>query len=173
MNCIVKDIKKVIRMTTPLHNAIIITSFIRSLLSSYDAKDRKENIKPIQILRQRCKKFMTSRSRTNYKVLSESVKIGDAVWQDTINHFANKNLKIEVISTVVRLYDLYEEELGKYASIHSKQIEALAIHQTDVTTKDIEHTSYIIADYMLERLSAFTGKHRRKLNLLQKVVENE
>ena len=171
MNCIVKDIKKVIRMTTPLHNAIIITSIIRSLLSSYDAKDRKENIKPIQILRQRCKKFMTSRSRTNYKVFLESVKIGDAVWQDTINHFASKNLKIEVTSTVIRLYDLYEAELSKYASIHSKQIEALAIHQTDVTSKDIEHTSYEVADYLLEKLGAFTGKKRRKLNLFKKVVK--
>jgi len=160
-------------MTTPLHNAIILSSILGSLLSEYDVKNPKENIKPIQILRKRLRKFMSSRGRTNYKIFLESVKIGDEVWKKSVDHFASKNMKLEVISTFVRLYDLYEDELSRFASIHNKQVEAFAIHQTSSLSKEIEHSSYDVADYMLNELSVFTGKKRRKLNLLERVAWDE
>ena len=37
--------------------------------------------------------------------------------------------------------------------------------------KEIEHASYEVSDYILDKLAQTTGIHRKKLNLLQKAED--
>ena len=155
--------------TTPLQNAIMISSIIGSIMSNYDPRVAADRKKPINEIRRRIKKFMYKRSRSNVKEFHEAIAVSDAAWKNCINHFIEQNIKIDAVSTVVRLYDLYADAMSKHANIHDKQMEAYAL---DAYTGAIEMTSYEVSDYILDELSVVTGVKRRKLNLLQK-VKNE
>ena len=154
------------KKTTPLQNAIIISSLIGTLLSEYSVK---ENTKIITLLKRRIHKFMYSRSRTNKKEFLEALRISEAIWKQSINHFAKKKTKLEVISTVIRLHDLYSTEVSRFANIREEHLESLSANQSESTTQEIELDSYEVADYILNELSSFTGVERRKLNLLQRI----
>ena len=150
--------------TTPLQNAIIISSIIGSIMSHYDpalAADRK---KPINEIRRRIKKFMFSRSRSSAKEFHEAIAVANAAWENAVNHFADKNIKIDAVSTVIRLYDLYADAMSRYANIHEKQMERYA---NGAYSGEIELTSYEVSDYILDQLSEVTGVKRRRLNLLK------
>ncbi|MCX6076040.1 MAG: hypothetical protein NTW78_04045 [Campylobacterales bacterium] len=147
-------------MTTPLQNAMMLSSIIGSIMANYDPTKAKERLRPITELKARLKKFMWTRSRSNKNEFFEAIQFADRAWQKSINHFADKKLSIEAISTIVRLYDLYEEPLTKYANIRSKQIEAFARGVTDATSLQHEMNSYEVADYIIEQLSVFTGIKR-------------
>ncbi len=150
----------VTKTTTPLQNAMMLSSIIGSILSNYNPAVAKERAKPIQELRARLKKFMYVRSRSNQKEFLEAIKYADTAWRNSINYFAAQNLKIEAISTIVRLYDLYEEPLTKYANVRAKQIDAYAAGITDDTTLEHETNSYEVADYIIEQLATFSGVKR-------------
>ena len=147
----------------------MISSIIGSIMSNYDPRVAADRKKPINEIRRRIKKFMYKRSRTNAKEFDEAIILANTVWKKSVNHFINKNMQIDAVSTVIRLYDLYEDAMSKHANIHDKQMEAYAL---DAYTGDIEMTSYEVSDYILDELSTVTGVKRRKLNLLQK-VKNE
>lgn len=148
------------KTTTPLQNAMMLGSIIGSILSNYDPKVARDRARPIQTLRARLKKFMYIRSRSNHKEFAEAVNYANIAWQKSINHFVEQKLKIEAISTIVRLYDLYEEPLTKYANVRAKQIEAYAMGITEDTTLEHETNSYEVADYIIEQLAAFSGVRR-------------
>jgi glycyl-tRNA synthetase beta subunit len=155
--------------TTPLQNAIIISSIIGSIMSNYDpalAADRK---KPINEIRRRIKKFMFTRSRSSVKEFYKAIAVANAVLKNAVNHFADKNIQIDAVSTVIRLYDLYADAMSRYANIHEKQMERYA---NGAYSGDIELTSYEVSDYIIDQLSEVTGVKRQKLNLLQR-VKNE
>ena len=157
--------------TTPLQHAIIISSIIGSIMSHYDpalAADRKN---PINEIRRRIKKYMFTRSRSNKKEFLEAVKYSDIVWRTSVNHFAKHNIKIDAVSTVIRLYDLYAHPLSRYANINEKQMEAYA-YKSMLDDNDIEQSSYEVSDFILDQLATYTGIKRKKLNLLQR-VKNE
>jgi len=78
-------------------------------------------------------------------------------------------MKIDAVSTVVGLYSLYEEPLSKFVGIHHKQMESYSYNPN--TSLEIETQSNEVSDYILEKLSAFTGVQKRKLNLLKKVKD--
>jgi len=150
--------------TTPLQNAIIISSIIGSIMSNYDNSVKEERTKPIAEIRRRIKKFMFRRSRSNAKEFHEAIAVANAAWQNAVNHFVGKGLKIDAVSTVIRLYDLYADAMSRYANIHEKQMERYA---NGAYSGDIELTSYEVSDYILDQLSAVTGVKRRRLNLLK------
>jgi len=152
--------------TTPLQNAIMISSIIGSIMSNYDPKVASERKKPINEIRRRIKKFMYKRSRTNAKEFDEATILANIVWKKSVNHFIDKNMRIDAVSVAIRLYDLYADAMSKHANIHDKQMEAYAF---DAYSGDIEMTSYEVSDYILDELSSVTGVKRQKLNLLQKV----
>jgi len=154
------------KTTTPLQNAVMISSIIGSIMSNYDATLADERKKPINEIRKRIKKFMYKRSRSNKKEFYAAIALSDTAWRECINHFAKNNLQIETISTVIRLYDLYANTMSRYANIHDKQMEAYA-YCSSIQNVDIEQTSYKVSDYIIEQLSVFTGIKRKKLNLLK------
>ncbi len=157
--------------TTPLQNAIIMSSIMGSILSSYDAKLAKDRRKPINTLRKRIHKFMFTRARTNKNEFLAAIKYSDKVWRECVNHFADKKISIESVSTLVRLYDLYEEPMSRYANINEKQMESFA-KDTSMCDLSIETNSYEVADFILNKLSKYTDIKRRKLNLLSMVKDD-
>jgi len=150
--------------TTPLQNAIIVSSIVGSIMSSYDVTIPEERKKPINEIRRRIKKFMYRRSRSNKKEFLESIKIADSIWRDTVNYFAEKHLKIDAVFTILGLYNKYADEMSKYANVREKQMER---YSYDANSGEVEFTSYEVSDYMLEKLSKITGKQNKKLNLLK------
>lgn len=157
------------KTTTPLQNAMILGSIIGSILDGYNPAVAKERATPIQILRARLKKFMYTRSRSNKKEFLESVRLAHTAWSNSIDYFAEQKLSIEAISTIVRLYDLYEEPLTKYANVRAKQIDAYAAGITEDTTLEHETNSYEVADYIIEQLAVFSGV--RRVSKFKKVIQ--
>jgi len=146
--------------TTPLQEAIILSSIIGSLMSNYDPKLASERLKPIEVIRARIKKFMYQRARTNAKEFREALIYADRAWQKSIDHFAEHNYKIESVSTIIRLYDLYSKPLSRFVNLHEKQMEAFSMHQSKDVTVEIEQQSYEVSDFMLSELAVFTGVER-------------
>lgn len=157
-------------ITTPLQRAMIMTSIIGSILSSYDPKVASERKKSINILKQRTKKFMFRRSKSNKNEFSEAIKISDRVWRTSVDYFAENNISIEAVSIILALYNLYEDELSKYANIHNKQIEAYA-RNSNFSRADVEQNSYRVADFIIDELAPYTGVQKRVLNLKGKVED--
>lgn len=120
----------------------------------------RERTKSIQELRARFKKFMYVRSRTNKKEFLEAIKYADEAWRKMVEHFMEQKLAIEAVSTIIRLYDLYEEPLTKYANVRAKQIDAYAMGISEDTTLQLETNSYDVADYLIEQLAVFSGIRR-------------
>ena len=134
-------------------------------MSNYDPTIASERAKPIDTIRRRIKKFMFRRARINKREFLEATAIANSVWVSAVNHFAEKKMKIDAVSTIVGLYSLYEEPLSKFAGIHHKQMESYSYNPN--TPLEIEAQSNEVSDYILEKLSAFTGVQKRKLNLLK------
>jgi hypothetical protein len=155
--------------TTPLQNAIIVASIIGSIMAHYDPRLAADRKKPIDTIRKRVKKFLFRRSRISAKEFIECCAIADEAWQETVNHFVEKKISIDAVSTVIRLYWLYADALSKYANINDKQMEAYAYGGN--INQEIEHASYEVSDYILDKLAHTTGIHRKKLNLLQKAED--
>lgn len=147
-------------VTTPLQNAIMLSSIIGSILSNYDPRESSDRRKPILELRARFKKFMFVRSASNKKEFLEALRFADAAWKKAIDHFVKYKLTIEAVSTIIRLYDLYEEPLTKYANVRAKQIDAYAAGIIEKTTLELEQNSYEVADYITECLAEFSGIRR-------------
>ena len=144
----------------------MLSSIIGSIMSNYDTKLADERKKPIDTIRKRIKKFMFQRSRKNEKEFLAAVKCADVVWRASVNHFAEHKIKIDAVSTVIRLYDLYADVLSRYVNLHEKQMEAYA-YKAELNDTSIEHSSYEVSDYILDELSNYTGVKRKKLNLLK------
>ncbi len=153
--------------TSPLQNAIMLSSIIGSILSDYDNALAKERKKPILVLRARIKKFMFARSRSNHREFLEALKCADNAWRTSMSYFTKYKLQIDAVATVVKLHNLYEESLSRYANIHEKQIEAFARDMEKEITLKIEMDSYKVADYLLDELSKFSGVQRIKLKCMQ------
>lgn len=80
-----------------------------------------------------------------------------------MSHFAKYKLQIDAVSTIVKLHNLYEEPMSKYANIHEKQIEAFSRDMEKEITLKVEMDSYKVADYLLDELSKCTGVERVKI----------
>lgn len=135
----------------------MLGSIIGSIMANYNPEKAKERLKPIQVIKARLKKFMYQRSRTNPKDFAIATANAHIAWSNAVKHFANRNMSIEAISTVIRLYNFYDEPLSKYANINEKQMEAFANGLSDATTIVYEHNSYDVADFILKELEVFTG----------------
>lgn len=109
-----------------LINTIMIASIIGSLMEMYDPKIRRERSSAIDIIRARLKKFMFIKSRSNKREFLIAISNADRAWHKTIKYFANIKPQIEIVATVIRLYSVYSDLLGRYANINDKQIEAFA-----------------------------------------------
>jgi hypothetical protein len=140
----------------------MLSSIIGSLLSNYDNSLAKERKKPILVLRARIKKLMFARSRSNNKEFLEALKCADSAWRSSMSYFVKDKLQIDAVATVVKLHNLYEEPLSKYANINEKQIEAFARDMEKEITLKIEMDSYRVAEYLLDELSKFSGIERIK-----------
>ena len=110
---------------------------------------------------------MFTRSRTNKAEFLEAIRVSDAVWREALHHFEERKLTIDAVSTIVNLYNLYEQPLSKFANLHSKQIEAYSYNPH--ASLEIEQQSNEVSDYILDKLSDFTGIKRRALNLLKRI----
>ena len=152
---------------TNLQQAIAVGSMIGSILSEYKGKD---NTGPVQELKRVIKRMMFRRSRTNAKEFRQAISIADVVWRDAVNHFADKGISIEAISTVVALHNLYAEPLAKFADITQNRIDAYAITSTG---EHVEHeqNSYMVSDYIIDRLAEYTGVVRRDLSAMKRKAE--
>jgi len=150
-------------MTTKLQNAIIVGSIIGSILSEYSLAESK---KPIEILKKRIKKMMFNRSLSNYEEFKKAIKIADEVWKDTVNHFAEKNIAIVATTTILNLYTYYDDALKRFANIGDKQIESYLVFSGH-TSLTLEQNSYVVSDYLLDKLEVFSGVEKRVFGGLQ------
>ena len=127
---------------TNLHKAIIYASMFGSILSEFD-----KSPKAIMDIRVQVKKFMYKRSRTNRKEYVEAVKIGHKVWSDAINHYAEKNLKIDSFALVVALWSDQAELLARFVNLTQKRMDRFSlINDNDLLVAELD--AYEVADYI-------------------------
>jgi len=129
-----------------IQKSISATSLIGTLFSNYKAGDLNS---AGELVRKRAAKYMRQRRKTNKKYYFEAVMKTDKAWKDAVNHFADKNMRIEAKSTIRAIFNYFEEELA-YANIRSIHIENMMIHATD--DAEAEHNSDIVIDFIIEKL---------------------
>ena len=113
---------------------------------------------------------MYSRNRSNRKDFLIAIAIVDDVWQQTIHHFCNSKIRIDIMAIIIKLHNLYEKQLSKYANVHQKQMDAFERSQEMIDNLEIELHSYELADYIFDTLSDITGIKRVILEFQKEIV---
>ncbi|MDD3450951.1 hypothetical protein [Sulfurimonas sp.] len=149
--------------TSPIQNTIIAASIMGNLLSFYDHRVKFERTKSVELLRSRVRKFLAIKSRTNKNEYLKALSYSNFAWQKMIDVFVKNKTPIELATAVMRVYGLYSEQLNKYANINEKQMDAFALGMIGEITLEIEQSSYVVVDFLLDELSKFTGVKRKKL----------
>lgn len=142
-----------------IEQAIAIASTIGTLLDMYT--DRQSGA--IQEVRRVQTRFMRQRAKTNRKEFIRAVTVADQVWRDTIVRFENEKRPIELLTSCMRLYDVYEHELSKYALITQKRMEKMLINVAEHTSEEIEKSSFDVIDFLINQYFPYTGKRRMTL----------
>ena len=130
-----------------IQKSISGASLIGAIFSNYKAGELNS---AGELVRKRAAKYMRKRERTNHKQYFLAVMATDKAWKDAVNHFADKNMRIEAKSTVRAIFNYFEDELSKYANIRSEHIEKMMIQITD--DAEAEHNSDIVIDFIIEKL---------------------
>lgn len=82
-----------------------------------------------------------------------------------IDVFVKNKTPIELATAVMRVYGLYSEQLSKYANINEKQMDIFALGMIGEITLEIEQSSFVVVDFLLDELAKFTEIRRKKLRL--------
>jgi len=153
------------KLETNLQKAISAASLMNTIFGEYQAGDLN---KSSELVRKRVAKFMRQRNKTNRNEFMEVIKKTDEAWRMTINHFADKKLKIEAKTTISSIYRKFEKEMNRFVNINDKHIEKFAIGATD--DAEAEMNSDTVVDYIAGLLgvenerSAFAGKRLAIVN---------
>lgn len=131
-----------------LQVSIIYSSIIGSLLSEFE-----QSKKPIEDMKRQVKKFMFKRSRTNKKEFQEAVKQGNKIWVNTIAHFEEAKLSIDVFSTVIALWSSQADLLARFVNLNENRIERFSM-LNDNDRLDAEMDAYKVAEYLNNEIKA-------------------
>lgn len=149
--------------TSPIQNAIIAASIMGNLLSFYDHRIKQERTKSSELLRSRVRKFLATKSKTNKNEFLKALSYSNFAWQKMIDVFVKNKTPIELATAVMRVYGLYSEQLNKYANINEKHMDSFASEMIGEITLEIEQSSYVVVDFLLDELAKFTGVKRKIL----------
>lgn len=149
--------------TSPVQNAIIAASIIGNFLSFYDHRVKHERSKSVELLRSRVRKFLAARNKSNKNELLNAIAYSNFAWQKMIDVFVKNKTPIELATAVMRVYGLYSEQLSKYANINEKQMDIFALGMIGEITLEIEQSSFIVVDFLLDELAKFTEVKRKKI----------
>jgi hypothetical protein len=152
--------------------AIILSILIDSIMMNYKHDKRGEATEAINKIKNRVKKYITKKIKTNKIDFASALRISSEIWGSTIDHFEDQNIAIEGVSTVTRIYSLYSEILSKNVNLTESLIEKFSLGVTHFNTLEIEANSYEFADMILDKLSEYTAVKRVRLNHLNKGNKN-
>lgn len=130
-----------------VEKSIVASSLIGIIFTEYKAGELD---KAGELVRKRLAKYMRRRAKTNPKEFLIAIKITDTAWRETVNHFAEINMRIEAKSTIMEIFNYFEDGLSKYANVRDKHIENFMIQATD--DAEAEFNSDKVVDYLVEKL---------------------
>jgi len=158
--CKVPPVKEELSVVT---QAIILSILIDSIMLNYNPQRREERVESINKVRQRVKKYLSKKAKTNRREFTQALKISQEVWGSTIDHFEKLNVSIEATLTVTSFYNLYDIILAKQVNLTERLIEKFSCTMSDFTTLEIERSTKEVTDMILDKLAVYTGVHRREL----------
>lgn len=146
-----------------LEQAICVASIMGSLLNMYDVNKINSNINQVK---RDINTLIRKRAKSNRKEFVRAITVGDRVWGDAIKNY--KGVKIEVLTGCMKLYNIYETELNKFANISNKKIEKMLLGVDAMIDFDVESSSYAVFDFIIDELYKYTGK--RKLSIRERIT---
>jgi hypothetical protein len=105
--------------------------------------------KPVMEMRKRIKKFLNERSRKNHKLYLEGYNIGKKAWNDTIDHFESRSLKIEAASAIISVWSLRVDILSRLCNLTEKVVEKFSeVNYLGDNTYETEANAREVAKYL-------------------------
>ena len=127
---------------TNLQTAIIYASMLDSILAEFEKSPQA-----IMDLKRQVKKFMFKRSRTNKKEFREAILLGHKLWKDSIDHHAEKEMKIDSFALIVALWSSQAELLKKFVNLTERRIERFSlINDNELLGAELD--AYKVAEYI-------------------------
>jgi len=127
---------------TNLQIAIIYSSMLGSILNEYD-----KSPKAIMDLKRQVKKFLYKRARSNQKEFTEAIRIGQKVWVDAINKFAEDEIKIDSFAIIIALWSSEAKTLTKFVNLSEKRMEKFSMaNSSDLLSPELD--AYRVAGFI-------------------------
>jgi len=153
-------------MTKKLSNieiTIVVAHTMRRFLSNFEIHERTKEID--EVLR-RTKRFLMRRERLNNTEFVYATKLERAVYHNAVPAFSS-DTPIFALDFSVRLYDYFQTQLNKYASVNPKLIEKIdiAANKRVVDSKkeyEIESNSSDLLDEFIKQFEPLSGVALKK-----------
>jgi len=169
---------------TEVQRCIIIVSIMGTILSEYD----DDEITPsIQELKDVCESFMNKQSgvellpRIGYRITNKkrheqfkaTIKIGDRIWQASLDRYAKKSITIDAVSIVSSLYYFFPTILHKHTRINKQRMDAFQ-SESFPGDEESKKTGVIVGGYLMELLGKEMGyQFNGPLRALRQKIERE
>lgn len=131
---------------TSKEKALLATTLMNTIFQEYKANELNRHG---ELIWSRCGRFLRSSVKNNRESFIEIVLKSDKAWRATINHYAAENMRIEAKSTIMAIFNYFEDDL-KHADIRNKHLEEWTKEMTP--DAEAEHNSKTVIDYMAEQL---------------------
>lgn len=108
-----------------------------------------------------------------YTQFLETMKTSDKIWVATLSRYAKQAISIDVVTTVVAIYEFYPEVLHKHTRIKKELIDA---YVAEGPTVDDENriAGAVVGGYIVELLAAEMGiKINGRLHALKGKIERQ
>lgn len=170
---------------TQLQQAIILVSIIGTILDEY--RDASELTAPVRAMKFTCKRFMDGESgvkiipyhgakivnKKKFLNYTSTIKIGDSIWQKSLDRYAKMGITIEAVSLIKAVYDFAPEVLAKHAHISHKKITDYLNESKDGDVQ-CKTQGTVVGGYLVELLAAEMGiKINGRLSALKNKVMND
>jgi hypothetical protein len=143
--------------------AIVVAHTMRRFLSNFEIHERTKEID--EVLR-RTKRFLMRRERINNTEFAYATKLEKGVYHNAVLAFAG-DTPIFALDFSVRLYEYFEKQLTKHASINPKLIEKISIASNKRVVDsskeyEIESNSSDLLDEFIKQFEPLSGVPLKK-----------
>lgn len=132
---------------TAVERAIIASSLMNTMFMYYDHTELNSTA---QKVRRKVSQYMRNRKKSNPQEFLRIIELCDKTWRNTVDHFAEQNLKIEAKFTIASVYNNMQDVCISKIGIKENLFERFMVGATE--DAEAEHNSDIIIEYFLNEI---------------------
>lgn len=141
-------------MSPELQRTLLLATFIRALLEHYAEDERTA----IWLMLEKRIVHKMAEFRVQYgKSYARTLKLGNLIWQEAIDDFADRKIRLEATYTISELTDKDENALRHYFKLDNEVIAKFYDVKRTEDFHKMEKDSREIADYLYKSVSNHLG----------------